>query len=236
MGQNNKIIIKGIQKTSLIDYPGKICTTIFLGNCNFRCGFCHNKELVLNPENLNTVSEEEFFSHLKSKENLVEAVCISGGEPAIHENLPEFIQKIKTLGFLVKLDTNGSAPEMLSFLLQKNLLNYVAMDIKSDIKNYEKAAGVKVDIEKIKKSAEIIMKFSVDYEFRTTAVQGLLDEKIAENIGIWLKGAKRYVLQNFVSERGTLDPNFQKISPFSDEEMKKFKKILEKYFGEVLVK
>lgn len=230
------MILKGLQKTSLIDYPEKICSTVFVGGCNFRCWFCYNKNLVLNPDNVETIPEKEFFEHLNSKKGLIDAVCVSGGEPTTHSDLPGFIEKIKKLGFIVKLDTNGSNPEMLALLFQKKLLDYVAMDIKSDEKNYEKVVGVKIDVGKIKKSAELIRKSGVDHEFRTTVVPNLFDEKVAENIGKWLKGSKRYFLQKFEVKTGVINPELEKKKNFSDEEIEKFKKILENYLGEVKIR
>ena len=168
------MFIGGLQKVTLIDYPGKIACTVFCLGCNFRCGFCYNKELVL-PEKTKSqikIPEKEFFNFLKGRKNLLQGVTVSGGEPTIYEDLPDFIKKIKKLDYFVKLDTNGSNPEMLKDLIEKKLIDYVAMDIKAPLINtkYTQITGIKGILNKVKKSIKIIKNSGLDYEFRTTIV------------------------------------------------------------------
>lgn len=164
--------IKGLQKITLLDYPGVIACIVFTGGCNMRCPFCHNASLVthISPDD---IKEEDFFSFLKSRMKKLDGVCITGGEPCIQKDLKEFIKKIKELGFLVKLDTNGSFPEILKELLDENLLDYVAMDIKNSFSNYEKTAGVKINLDNIKESIELLKTSGIPHEFRTTVVKEL---------------------------------------------------------------
>jgi len=228
-----KLEIKGLQKTSLIDYSPYTSCVVFLAGCDFRCPFCQNPDLVLNPEKLDTIKKEDFFEFLKKRKKWLDGVCITGGEPTLYKELPEFIKKIKDLGYKVKLDTNGSNPDMLKELVK--LADYVAMDIKSSLEKYDESAGVKVDIEKIKKSVEIIKNSGIDWEFRMTVVPALHSQEDFEKIGKWLKGAKRFFLQQF-SNKICLDKSFEKITPFSKEDMEEFKVILSKYISKVEVR
>lgn len=190
--------IKGLQKLTLLDFPGKVACTVFLGGCNMRCPFCHNAPLVLGYGG-EDISEEEFFSFLEKRRGRLEGVCISGGEPTLSPALPEFIRRIRSLGYAVKLDTNGLSPDMLEGLLREGLVDYVAMDIKSSREGYAKASGVPdIDLTKIEKSAALLMKSDTPYEFRTTVVRELHDEGDMLRIGEWLSGAKNYFLQSFL--------------------------------------
>lgn len=190
--------IKGLQKLTLLDFPGKVACTVFLGGCNMRCPFCHNAPLVLGYGG-EDISEEEFFSFLEKRRGRLEGVCISGGEPTLSPALPEFIRRIRSLGYAVKLDTNGLSPDMLEGLLREGLVDYVAMDIKSSREGYAKASGVPdIDLTKIEKSATLLMKSDTPYEFRTTVVRELHDEGDMVRIGEWLSGAKNYFLQSFL--------------------------------------
>ncbi|MDI6655275.1 MAG: anaerobic ribonucleoside-triphosphate reductase activating protein [Candidatus Hydrothermarchaeota archaeon] len=223
------MLIKGLVKTTLIDYPGKIASTIFLAGCNFRCPYCQNPDLVAGYWELPTISEEEIFGHLKSRKKWLDGVCVSGGEPTLNEELPEFLRKIKSMGFLIKLDTNGTNPEMLKKLLDEKLIDYAAMDIKAPIERYEEVVRARVDLEKIKKSVEIIRNNDVDYEFRTTVVPGLLDSEDIRKICSWLRGSKRYYLQQFRPDV-TLDASFRKVAPYKPEEMLKCYNIAKENF------
>ncbi|MDP3996008.1 MAG: anaerobic ribonucleoside-triphosphate reductase activating protein [bacterium] len=227
------IKIGGLEKSTLIDYPGHVACTVFLIGCNFCCPFCYSSELVL-PEKIKLqpkVSEKDFFSFLKKRQGLIDGVVVCGGEPTLQKDLPAFIKKIKNLGYLVKLDTNGSNPEMLEKLIKRNLLNYIAMDVKAPVEKqkYEKATGVKVNLEKIRKSIELIKNSEVDYEFRTTAVPGIHTKediiKIAEDIGL----AKKYCLQNFRPEK-TINPRLEEIRPYSKEFLAEVKKEVSRFF------
>jgi len=230
--------IGGLQKLTLIDYPDKVAATVFLIGCNFKCPFCQNPELVDLEEikKQSRIEERDFFNFLDQRKKFLEGVCITGGEPTIQPDLIDFIKKIKAKGFLIKLDTNGSNPEVLSKLVsasrRRNLLDFVAMDIKTSLDKYEKAIGIKFDLEKIKQSVELIKNSGIDYEFRTTVVPGIIDEKDIEEIGKWLKGGKKFALQQFQNKK-VLDKEFTKIEPYSEEILKSFKKILEKYISEV---
>ena len=225
------IEIGGFQKTTLIDYPGRVACTIFLIGCNFRCPFCYSAELVL-PEKIKKqprISEKELFDFLRERQGLLEGIVICGGEPTINKDLPEFIKKIKNLGFLVKLDTNGSNPEMLKKLIDENLVDYVAMDIKAPKEKYEMAAGVKINLADIEKSIKILKAGEVDFEFRMTVVPTLHTKEDIIRIAKWISPAKKFSLQNFRAEK-TLNPGFAKIKPYLDEFLESIKKEISPYF------
>lgn len=226
-------MIKGLQKTTLIDYPGKIACTIFLGGCNFRCGYCYNYDLVVAPNKIPSIDEEEIRKFLYQRKNLVDGVCITGGEPTLHENLPALIEIIKEMDYKVKLDTNGTNPKMLKELLEKKLIDYVAMDIKCSLESYKKVVGVKVDKEKLKESIQIIKNSGIDYEFRTTVIPDIIDEKEIEKIGKLIKGSKNYYLQQFAPHESTLSKKYNSMKPLEQKKLEEFKKIAEKYVKKV---
>jgi len=226
--------IGGFQKTSLIDYPGHIASIVWTPRCNFRCPFCYNKDLVF--DELPLIEEKEVIDHLKKRRGVIEAVAITGGEPTLQKGLKDFIKKAKQMGYLVKLDTNGTNPGILKDLFKNNLLDYIAMDIKAPIEKYEKITGVNTDISKIKESVEIIKKSAPDYEFRTTVAPDLLDEKDILKIVRWLKGSKRYILQQFQSDGSLIDEKLKKGKKLSEEKLNKLKKEIESYFGEVSIR
>ena len=202
--------IGGFQKLTLIDFPGKIATTVFTVGCSFRCPFCHNPELVISSQFLvQGKQEEEFFSHLAKRKGKLEGVCITGGEPTIQKNIVEFVKKIKAMGFAVKLDTNGTRPDVLKKLLDLKLLDFVAMDIKNQFKKYDKTTGVKGDKKRIKLSVDLIMNSRLPYEFRTTVVPGIHEEKDFLEIAKWIGGARSYYLQEY-REIKILDPKLKK--------------------------
>lgn len=206
--------ISGFQKMTLLDFPGRVACTLFTSGCNFRCPFCHNASLVTHIDNNNHYSEEEILSYLKKREGLLDGVCITGGEPLLQKDIAEFLGKIKELGYAVKLDTNGSNPEKLKELFSKGLVDYVAMDIKNCKEKYPLTTGVcDLDIAAIEKSAEFLMNSGIDYEFRTTVVREFHTEKDIEEIGKWLKGAKRYFLQNFVDSGDLISEGLSAVSP-----------------------
>jgi len=222
-------MIKGLQKISLIDYPRKICSIIFLTKCNFRCGYCHNPELVLDDSKLKEISEEEVLKFLKTREKLIDAVCITGGEPTLHEKLPEFIKKIKELNFLVKLDTNGTNSEMLKYLIKNKLIDFISMDIKNMFEKYEKTVNTKVDETKLKESIKIITKSGLEHEFRTTVLQRLHKKEDLVKIATGLQGAKRYVLQQFIPAEKILDKSFLTEKKYSHKELEVIRKECNKY-------
>jgi len=225
--------IGGLEKSTLLDYPGLPACTVFLIGCNFRCPFCYSSELVL-PEKIKLqpkISEKYFFGFLKERKGLLDGVVICGGEPTINKDLPVFIRKIKKMGYLVKLDTNGSSPKMLKELIDKKLIDYVAMDIKAplDAKKYKKAAGVKVNLDKIRKSIKLIKRSGINYEFRTTLVPKIHTKEDIIEIAKAISPAKKYFLQNFRGER-TINPKFKKIKPYSNDFISKTKEEIAKFF------
>jgi len=223
--------IAGLQKLTLIDYPQHLAATVFLVGCNFRCPFCYSAELVL-PEKIKSlplISEEDFFDFLKKRKDFLEGVVICGGEPTLNQDLPQFCQQIKKLGYLIKLDTNGSNPEMLKKLIEQKLIDYVAMDVKAplginsqfpitnlQLSKYDRAVGVKVDLAKIKESIKIIKDSGVDYEFRTTVVPTIHTAADIYQLAQEIAPAKRYYLQKFLPQK-TLNPELEKIKPYPDE-------------------
>lgn len=225
------MVIGGLQKFTLIDFPGKIAATVFLSGCNFRCPWCYSPELVL-PEKIKDhprISEEELFDFLKIRQGTLDGIVVCGGEPSINKDLPEFIKKIKKLEYAIKLDTNGSNPDMLQELIKKKLIDYVAMDIKGPKEKYEKISGKKTNINDISKSINILKSSGIDYEFRTTLVPGLLKKEDIAGIARWISGAEKYYLQNFRPEKN-LDPKFQKIKPYSDKEIADIFKAVSPFF------
>ena len=210
--------IKGLQKTTLLDFPERLACTVFTGGCNFRCPFCHNASLVLRSSEVNGISEEDFFSYLSKRRGVLDGVCITGGEPLLSSDIVEFIKKIRSLGLLVKLDTNGSFPERLEYLLDEGLLDYVAMDIKNSKSKYAITAGINDYPFNIEKSIEIIMNKAPEYEFRTTVVRELHSVKDIEEIATLIKNSKKYFLQSYVDSGDVIDNSF---SAYSTEEMLK---------------
>lgn len=224
------MVIGGLQKVSLIDYPGRVAATVFTSGCNFSCPFCHNPELVDSRQISRQpfFPQTEFFDFLKSRQGLIDGVCITGGEPAVHKDLPEFVKKIKDMGFLVKLDTNGTRPEVLQELLKDKTVDYLAMDIKGPLENYSKITGTEVDLEKINQSTLLSRKFP-DYEFRTTVVPGLHKKNDFLNIARWLDGSKKYFLQQF-RPKNTLMPDFEKVKPYADSKLLEYCQMIKPFF------
>lgn len=215
------MIIGGLQKTSLLDFPEKIAAIVFTMGCNFRCGYCHNPELINGEAKI-----EEVFEFLKTRQGKLDGVVITGGEPCLQKDLPEFIKQVKELGFAVKLDTNGSFPEMLEKVLPD--LDYVAMDIKAPLEKYSQIVNVDVDTSKILKSIEVLKNGGVDYEFRTTVVKSQLSFEDFEKIGQLIQGAPRYYLQKFVASK-ILDKSLENEKTYSTEEFERIIDILKPY-------
>lgn len=206
--------IGGIQKTSLLDYPDKISTIVFTKGCNFNCDYCHNPELFSTTES-QTFKESDFLEFLKTRIGKLDAVVITGGEPTLQPDLLEFIKKIKSFNFLIKLDTNGSNPKMLKKCLP--YVDYVAIDIKAPLEKYQQITNSKINTKNILKSIELIIQSSVDYEFRTTVVKSQLTQEDLLKIGELIKGAKKYYLQKFIPSK-TLNPKFINESTYTNNE------------------
>jgi len=194
--------IGGIERNTLLDYPGRVAATVFAAGCNLRCLFCQNSSLV--EGSVQEIREEDVLAFLGSRKGKLSGVCISGGEPTMQPDLPDFVRKLKDLGYKVKLDTNGTYPDMLEELAEEKLLDHVALDIKTDRSLYKRLCNVDIDLDSIERSVRMLIdgRFP-DYEFRTTVVAEYYDLKVAENIGEWLSGARRYYLQNFVDTNTT---------------------------------
>ncbi len=220
-------------ETSLIDWEGKIVSTLYVPSCNFRCPYCYNCDLILHPENFPDISQREINNYLLERKDFIDGICMSGGEPTLYPDLSAYFKGIKDKGFLIKLDTNGTNPKLLKNLMDFGLVDYIALDIKSslDFENYFKAAGIKdkMMMEKVKDSIELIMNSKIDYEFRTTIVPLLHSEDTIIKIARYISGAKKYVLQNFSPLEKTLEPSFQKIQPCSDEKMQELSEKAKKY-------
>ena len=226
--------IHGFQTLTLLDYPEHLACTVFLGHCNFRCPFCQNGRLVLYPEQEPVVEEKEILEHLKRRKGILEGVCITGGEPTLHPELGNFIRKIKELGYKVKLDTNGYRPEVIKELVAEGLLDYVAMDIKNAPARYAETAGLKeVDLLRIQDSVEFLLEGRVDYEFRTTVVREMHGWKEFETLGRWLKGCRRYFLQNYRASEGVISPIF---TGYSREQLERFRDLLRKDISQVEIR
>lgn len=222
------MIIKGLQKFTLIDFPGKLACTIFTFGCNFRCPYCQNPELVVD-DGRKPINESWILKFLQQRRSFLEGACVSGGEPTIQGDLIDFLAKVKRIGYSVKLDTNGSNPKMLKEALEGGLVDYVAMDIKAPLKKYDEVARVKVDREKIKESIRVIRNLAPNYEFRITAVPGLLTNEDYHEIGRWLRGAKNFYIQQFQGAK-TLDRSFTGRKPLSNGALIEIQKTLSKYF------
>lgn len=227
--------IAGLQKSSLLDYPSKIAAVIFTLGCNFRCPYCHNPNLITAVSSNSLFDETAIFNFLKQRQGKLDAVVVSGGEPSLQKDIAEFFRKIKDLGYLAKLDTNGTNPDVIKSLVDEKLVDYIAMDIKSPLNKYEQTVCRRIDTAKISESIEFIMSCGVDYEFRTTVVRSQLDILDFENIGKTLKGAKRYYLQKFRADI-TLNPDFSQEQTYSDKEFEHIIKILSNYVQSVFLR
>jgi pyruvate formate lyase activating enzyme len=242
----NKLPICGLNKTTLLDYPTHVASTVFLGGCNFRCPFCHNGELVLSPTEYIAYSEADILAHLAKRKGILSGVCISGGEPTLYPALKDFMQKIKMLGYQIKLDTNGSKPAFLAELIHAGLVDYIAMDIKADEAAYPEAIGLctlkkeqsafensSTLLSSIHESIHLIRTSGVAYEFRTTVVKGLHNEATFYKIGEWLHGSGAYFLQNYVKSEHVINPVF---SSFSKAELEVFAEICRPHFASVIIR
>jgi pyruvate formate lyase activating enzyme len=219
------IEIKGFLETSFLDWPGKLCSVLFLPYCNFRCPYCHNHPLVFHPERYATISLKDILARLHSLKNWIDGVCLTGGEPTLHTDLPLLIREIKRHKFLVKLDTNGSNPQMLENLIEGREIDFVSMDVKAPLDpfRYSRSAGIPIQLKPILESLEILKGGKVDYEFRMTVVPGLHKEEDIRTLGDQLRVGRRFTLQNFNPEN-PLDPSLKKIVPYDPKVMKKIER------------
>jgi len=231
------MIIGGLQRFSLIDYPGKISCVVFTQGCNFRCPYCYNRSLVLKEFYGNPLPEEEILEFLESRVGLVEGVVVSGGEPTLQEDLLDFLLKVRGMGFAVKLDTNGSHPEILKEILLAGAADYIAMDVKAPLSRYREVVREEVNTGNIKMSISLLLSSDVDYEFRTTLVRELIPPEdvvsIAETL---IKGARRYALQRFIVTDTLLDPSFKNCTSYTEEELEAIASQIKDCVEEVVVR
>jgi pyruvate formate lyase activating enzyme len=219
------IEIKGFLETSFLDWRGKLCSVIFLPGCNFRCPYCHNHPLVFHPEQYATFPLEDILARLHSLRNWIDGVCVTGGEPTLHTDLPLLVREIKRHGFLVKLDTNGSNPPMLENLIEGGEIDFVSMDVKAPLGpfSYSRSTGLPVNLRPILESIEILKRRKVEYEFRMTVVPGLHREEDIRTLGNHLRAGQRFILQNFNPEN-PLDPSLRNIIPYDPKALKKIER------------
>ena len=217
--------ICGLMKLTLLDFPGKVACTVFLGGCNLRCPFCHNAELAFEGRG-DEISEEKFFKFLEKRKGILDGVCVSGGEPLLYDGIIPFLKKIKDKGFAVKLDTNGCFPEKLKAVIENEACDYVAMDVKNSLQEYGKAVGIAdIDTSGIEKSIEILKTSGIDHEFRTTVVKGLHTEKSIEDLSLLLKNEKKYFLQAFVKSDRVPDDSLEE---YTKDELENLLKIAQR--------
>ena len=236
------MIIHGLQKLTLLDYPGKVAATLFLGGCNFRCPFCQNSGLVLSPNEEAVIPTEEVLKFLKKRQGILDGICITGGEPTLSPDLKPFIQEIHSMGYLVKLDTNGTNPQLLKELMEEELLDYIAMDIKSSRKGYARCAGLddfpeaaqQQLLAKTFQSAELLMEGRIPFEFRTTVVKELHDASDFEDISLWLAGCPAYYLQAYRDSDQVLCP--ETFHSYTRPELEVFRQILKKTISVVEIR
>lgn len=228
--------IGGLQKLTLIDFPGRLAATVFLTGCDFRCPFCYSSEIVL-PEKIKEqpkISQKEFFDFLKDRKGMLEGVVVCGGEPTLNKELPRFSKRIKNLGYFLKLDTNGSNPTMLKRLIEKDLLDYVAMDIKAPKEKYAKAVGMSggwkgIVTKRIEKSITLLKESGLDFEFRTTVVPTIHERQDIIDIAHWIRPASKYFLQNFRPEK-TIDPKLESVKPYPNDYLADIQKAIAPFF------
>lgn len=227
--------ISGLQKLTLLDYPGTVACTIFTAGCNFRCPFCHNAMLVL-PEQIEetSLSEDEVLKFLKKRQGVLEGVAVTGGEPLLHADMPQLLRKIKDLGYKIKLDTNGSNPKLLREIVGAGLVDRVAMDIKNSPEQYPITVGCRVDMAAVEESKDFLLSGTIDYEFRTTVVKGIHTEESLIEAAKWIAGAKEYYLQQFKDSGNLIKPD--ELTAFDEKEMHALADAVRKYVPSVEVR
>jgi pyruvate formate lyase activating enzyme len=230
------IKIVGFARTSLLDWDGKVASTVYLQGCNLRCGFCHNPDLVPSSSELEEISFETLRNFITENKEFLDGIVITGGEATIHHDLPQLIKSIRGMGMKVKLDTNGTNPEMLKDLIEAGLLDCIAMDIKAPLnEKYEVLSGTKVDLTSIKRSIALIMDHAPDYEFRTTVVPFYLDSSDIESIAAYIGGAKKYALHQF-GNKNTLDPRLMLMAPYPEEKIRDIAEKAKMYVKKVIIR
>ncbi len=228
------VLVGGIQKLSLVDFPGHVAAALFTAGCNMRCGYCHNPELVL-PERLApSIPIDDIMLFLQSRVGRLDGVVVSGGEPTIHDDLPELIRRIKALGYDVKLDSNGTRPEMIRQLIDDKLIDFVAMDIKGPLEKYQTIAARPIDLDAVQETIALLISCGIGHEFRTTIVREQLEPSDFHKVGEMVRGAKRFALQHF-RPGSTLAPQFEQASTFSESEFQETKTIMEGYVDECVI-
>ena len=227
--------IGALQKFSLIDYPGKVCAIIFTVGCNFRCGYCHNPELVDPKQFPKPMPAEKIISFLQKRKGKLEAITITGGEPTLQPDLLSFLEQVKRHGYLVKLDTNGTNPNMLQQTIKDKLVDYIAMDIKGPLDRYREIVNITPNINAIEESISLIMNSGIEYEFRTTITKPQIRTKDIIEIGKLIKGAKLFALQKFIPSK-TNDPAFLKAATYTDQEFALLQEIANKYVQKCIVR
>ena len=234
-----KIVIKGFVKTSLLDWDGHIVSTLYVPACNMRCPYCQNADLLFNPKNYPTIDINEIKDFYIKRKGFLDGICLTGGEPTLYEDLIEFLREFKDIGAKVKLDTNGTSPSQLRKVIENNLADYFAMDVKAPLvfNKYKQASGIKSErlFENIKQTIHLIMNSEVDYEFRTTVVPTLHKEDDIISIAEFIKGARKYALQNFQNVN-TLDKGFEKIKPYRKEVLESYAEKVRPYVKNVVVR
>ncbi|MBD3203117.1 anaerobic ribonucleoside-triphosphate reductase activating protein [Candidatus Woesearchaeota archaeon] len=230
------IDIKGFQKTDLVNFDPYSCATIYLSRCNFLCPFCHNPELVIGHDKLNSLSKEKILDVLTKRKKWYDAVCITGGEPTLHKGLVHFTKELKKIGFLVKIDTNGTNPKMINQLIDKKIVDFISMDVKAPLEKYDKITQINTDTSKIKESIETLKNRRLDYEFRTTVIPRFHKKADIEKIGKLLKGSKQITIQQFRNSRDMINPSFKNEKPYSREKLIEFREILSDYAKEVRIR
>ena len=225
--------IGGLQKMTLLDYPGKVACTVFLSGCNFRCPYCHNSALVLPGRMGSGISQEELLEFLDRRKGKLDGVCITGGEPTVHRDLPELIEKIRQKGFLVKLDTNGSNPSMLEALIREKKIDYVAMDVKNSPERYGWTCGNSGILEGVQESVEILKQDAIDYEFRTTVCKPFHDAESMASLARWIQGCRRYFIQNFEDSGSLVGEGAE---AFSQQELQELFRAVRVYIPEARIR
>lgn len=234
LNENQTVRFYGFQKLTLLDYPGKVASTLFTGGCNFRCPFCHNRDLVFLNEKESDIENESIFEFLQKRKGVLDGICISGGEPLLQPGLKDFLKKVKELGFVIKLDTNGTNFERLKEFVEEGLIDYVAMDIKNQKNKYLETVGLdSLSLKSIEKSVKYLLEDHVDYEFRTTVVKEFHELEDFKKIGAWIKGAKRYYLQNFEDHDGVIQRG---LHSHNKETLIKMKDLMKQYVLEVHIR